>query len=60
MIPIALEHAIGLERLSPLADAAIGGLLVGTFFTLYVIPTLYLLLRRWAPLLKIEEEPVAV
>jgi Cu/Ag efflux pump CusA len=27
MIPIAMENAIGLERLSPLADAAIGGLL---------------------------------
>ena len=30
-----------------------------TFFTLYVIPTLYLLLRRWAPLRMIEEESAA-
>lgn len=38
MIPIALEWAVGLERLSPLADVAIGGLLVGTILTLVYIP----------------------
>ncbi len=38
MIPIALEWAVGLERLSPLADVAIGGLLVGTILTLIYIP----------------------
>ena len=40
MIPIALEQAIGLERLSPIADVAIGGLLVGTFLTLIYVPML--------------------
>jgi multidrug efflux pump subunit AcrB len=38
MIPIALEWAVGLEKLSPLADVAIGGLLVGTILTLVYIP----------------------
>jgi multidrug efflux pump subunit AcrB len=38
MIPIALERAVGLERLSPLSDVAIGGLLVGTLLTLIYIP----------------------
>ena len=38
MIPIALEQAVGLERLSPLADVAIGGLLVGTLLTLIFVP----------------------
>ena len=38
MIPIALEQAIGLERLSPLADVAVGGLLVGTLLTLIYVP----------------------
>jgi multidrug efflux pump len=28
----------------------VGGLLVGTVFTLFVVPTLYSLLRRWKPL----------
>lgn len=41
MIPIAMENAIGLERLSPLADAAIGGLLVGTFMSLFYLPMFY-------------------
>jgi multidrug efflux pump subunit AcrB len=38
MIPIAMETAVGLERLSPLADVAIGGLLIGTLLTLIYIP----------------------
>ncbi|WP_457607169.1 efflux RND transporter permease subunit [Nitratifractor sp.] len=38
MIPIALEQAVGLERLSPLADVAVGGLLVGTLLTLVYVP----------------------
>ncbi|AZV46073.1 AcrB/AcrD/AcrF family protein [Nautilia sp. PV-1] len=38
MIPIALEQAIGLERLSPIADVAVGGLLIGTLLTLVYVP----------------------
>jgi multidrug efflux pump subunit AcrB len=38
MLPIAFEWAVGLERLSPLADVAIGGLLVGTLLTLVYVP----------------------
>ena len=38
MIPIALEQAVGLERLSPLADVAIGGMIVGSFLTLVYLP----------------------
>jgi len=38
MIPIAMEKAVGLERLSPLADVAIGGLLIGTLLTLIYVP----------------------
>jgi multidrug efflux pump subunit AcrB len=41
MIPIAMQRAIGLERLSPLADAAIGGLLIGTFLSLFYLPMFY-------------------
>jgi multidrug efflux pump subunit AcrB len=40
MIPIALEQAVGLERLSPLANVAVGGLLVGTLLTLIYVPML--------------------
>jgi len=38
MLPIALEWAVGIERLSPLAIVAIGGLLTATFLTLLAIP----------------------
>ena len=41
MVPIALERAIGLERLSPLAFVAIGGLMVATFLTLLYVPIFY-------------------
>lgn len=41
MIPIAMEHAVGMERLSPLADAAMGGLLVGTVLSLFYLPMFY-------------------
>jgi len=46
MLPIAMEQAIGLERLSPLAVVAIGGLIVGTFLTLIYIPVLYILKEK--------------
>ncbi len=46
MIPIAAEWAVGLERLSPLATVAIGGLVVGTFLTLVTIPTLYIIKEK--------------
>ncbi len=46
MIPIALEWAVGLERLSPLAIVAIGGLTVGTFLTLVFIPTFYVIKEK--------------
>ena len=41
MLPIALQWAIGLERLSPLAVVAIGGLLVSTFLTMVYVPIIY-------------------
>jgi multidrug efflux pump subunit AcrB len=41
MLPIALQQAVGLERLSPLAVAAIGGLLLGTVLSLFYLPLFY-------------------
>ncbi len=46
MIPIAMEWAIGLERLSPLAIVAIGGLMVSTFLTMVYVPVLYSLFEE--------------
>jgi len=60
MIPIAMEWAIGLERLSPLAIVAIGGLMVSTFLTMVYVPVLYSLsedLQSWAAGLVRRAEP---
>jgi len=46
MVPIAFEWSIGIERLSPLAVVAIGGLVAGTFLTLVAVPVIYYLLER--------------
>ena len=46
MIPIARELAVGIERLSPLAVVAIGGLLAGTFLTLLAVPVFFHVLTR--------------
>ncbi len=45
MIPIAFGWALGLERLAPLAVVAIGGLIFGTFMTLFFIPILVSLME---------------
>jgi multidrug efflux pump subunit AcrB len=46
MVPIAVQHAVALERLSPLADAAIGGLLLGTVLSLFYLPMFYVWVMR--------------
>ena len=46
MLPIAMEWSVGIERLSPLAVVAIGGLMTGTFLTLVAVPVFYYLLHR--------------
>ena len=45
MIPIAFEWAVGIERLSPLAVVAIGGLITGTFLTLLAVPVFHLMIE---------------
>ncbi len=44
LTPLILELAIGLERMSPLGIVAASGLIVGTFFTMVVVPAFYALL----------------
>ena len=45
---MALGIGEGSETNLPLARAVIGGLTVSTFFTLFLIPSLYTLLDRFA------------
>ncbi|MBS3731705.1 MAG: efflux RND transporter permease subunit, partial [Desulfobacterales bacterium] len=46
MSPIALELAVGLERLSPLAVVAISGLAVSTLLTLVYVPVVYVWIEK--------------
>ncbi len=46
MIPMALGLGDGGEQNAPLGRAVIGGLLMATFATLFLVPIFYTLLRR--------------
>lgn len=48
LLPMALGIGEGSETNLPLARAVIGGLTVSTFFTLFLVPSLYTLLDRFA------------
>ena len=48
-VPLAIASGAGALSRQQIGLVIVGGLLVGTLFTLVVIPTLYLLLRRWRP-----------
>jgi multidrug efflux pump subunit AcrB len=41
LLPLVFERAVGLERMSPIGAVATVGMLVGTFLTMIVIPTVY-------------------
>jgi multidrug efflux pump subunit AcrB len=59
MLPMALGMGEGGEQNAPLGRAVIGGLMMATFTTLFVVPIVYSLLRHNAPVdfdAKIEEE----
>jgi multidrug efflux pump subunit AcrB len=47
LVPMALGIGEGSETNLPLARAVIGGLTVSTFFTLFLIPSLYTLVDKW-------------
>jgi multidrug efflux pump subunit AcrB len=47
LVPMALGLGEGSETNLPLARSVIGGLTVSTFFTLFLIPSLYTLVDRW-------------
>ncbi|HEX4169965.1 MAG TPA: efflux RND transporter permease subunit [Bryobacteraceae bacterium] len=49
MLPMALAFGEGGEQNAPLGRAVIGGLLVATVSTLFIVPIMYSLLRKKAP-----------
>ena len=51
MLPMALGLGDAGEQNAPLGRAVIGGLIVATFATLFIVPIFYTLLRRSPPML---------
>jgi len=45
-VPLAFSTGAGAEARQPIGWVIVGGLLLGTFFTLFVIPTAYVVLAR--------------
>ncbi|MDA8484159.1 efflux RND transporter permease subunit [Pseudomonas resinovorans] len=56
-VPLAIASGAGAESRQQIGMVIVGGLLVGTFFTLFVVPTLYQQLRRWKPIHRLEIAP---
>jgi cobalt-zinc-cadmium resistance protein CzcA len=56
-LPMALSNGAGAEVQRPLATVVIGGLLIATFLTLFVLPVLYMIFEKG---LKVKKPPVAV
>ena len=56
MIPMALALGEAGEQNAPLGRAVIGGLMMATFVTLFVVPVVYSLLRRKLPTAHLLEE----
>lgn len=54
LLPMAIGLGTGGETNAPLARAVVGGLSVSTLLTVFLIPTLYLMLEEWVPR-KLEE-----
>jgi multidrug efflux pump len=45
-VPLALAHGAGAESRQPIGWVIVGGILVGTMLTLFVVPTVYSLIAR--------------
>jgi multidrug efflux pump len=62
-VPLALARGAGAESRHPIGWVIIGGLLIGTLFSLYVVPVVYLLLagrRQAQPVTATPPQPHAV
>ncbi|MBU4376054.1 MAG: efflux RND transporter permease subunit, partial [Candidatus Omnitrophica bacterium] len=58
LVPLALGLGEGAELQSPLAVTVMGGLLVSTFLTLIVIPTVYLMSEEFFTRFTKKEPPI--
>ncbi|MCG6875717.1 MAG: efflux RND transporter permease subunit, partial [Betaproteobacteria bacterium] len=58
-LPLALAQGAGAESRQPIGWVVVGGLMVGTLLTLFVVPTVYTLFARRVRRSTEEEAPVA-
>ena len=58
--PLAISHGAGAESRQAIGWVVVGGLILGTLLTLFVIPTLYSILVRGVHITTEEEEDVVV
>jgi multidrug efflux pump len=59
-VPLALAHGAGAESRQAIGWVIVGGLLLGTLLTLFVIPTMYSLMVRRVRLPSLEDEDAIV
>ncbi len=57
LLPMSLGLGGGSEQNAALGRAVIGGVLAGTCTTLFVVPTLYAVIRRLVPVRPLESDP---
>lgn len=57
-LPMALSNGAGAEVQRPLATVVIGGLLIATFLTLFVLPILYIIFEKGFTMNKKASKPV--
>jgi multidrug efflux pump subunit AcrB len=58
MLPMAVGFGEGGQQAAPLGRAVIGGLLVSTFATLTILPSIYAILQRRAPVVSASLDPM--
>jgi multidrug efflux pump subunit AcrB len=58
MLPMALGFGEGGEQNAPLGRAVIGGLVVATFATLFLVPVIYASLRKAAPHAAMQQDEI--
>jgi len=59
-VPLALAHGAGAESRQAIGWVVVGGLLLGTLLTLFVIPTIYSVFVRKVHLSRLEDEDAIV